>query len=123
MNESKLVEFIRSALNQGTRQLDRDTLSRLSAARRAAVARLPEARHESVLAAAGGVSHGGRVHPSRRWAAAGVLLIALTAAVYWHSLEREPDVADLDAALLSSELPLKAFTDPGFPAWLKRAEQ
>lgn len=122
MNEKKLVEHVRSALNHGTRHLDRDTLSRLSEARRAAVARLPEAQPERGLAAAGGVGRAARGTPSRRWMAAAALLIAATVTVYWQSREREPDLADIDTGLLASELPLKTFTDPGFPAWLKRAE-
>ncbi|MFZ5555363.1 MAG: DUF3619 family protein [Pseudomonadota bacterium] len=125
MNEKELAERVCSALNHSTRQLDRDTLARLAGARNAALAQHRATRAEGALAGLGvagaGVSF--RSRPARRWAAVAVLLVAATLVVYWQGREPAADVADIDAALLAGDLPLHAYTDPRFPAWVRRNEQ
>jgi hypothetical protein len=125
MNEKQLAGRIRSALNHGTRQLDGDTLARLGAARGAALARHRATQPEAVLsgAAVGGGGMAFRAGSGRRRAAlAAVLMAATLAVVYWQSLDQAVDTADIDAALLASDLPPKAYADPRFPAWIRRAE-
>ena len=122
MNEKQLIERVRAALDEGTRQLDREVLGRLAAARAAAVARQQAAEPTLALAGRHGPLAVRSVGP-RRWVAVAALLLAATFAVYWQSREQPVDMAEVDAALLASDLPLKAYTDPRFPAWLKRAEQ
>lgn len=122
MNEKRLIERVRAALDEGTRGLDRQVLQRLAAARAAAVTRQRSAEPALALAGRHGALPGGAFGP-RRWAAVAALLLAATVTVYWQSREQPVDPADVDAALLASDLPLKAYTDPRFPAWLQRAEQ
>ncbi len=122
MNEKQLIERVRAALDEGTRGLDRQVVGRLAGARAAAVNR--QRRAVPALALAG--HHGplaGRSFGPRRWAVVAALLLAVTFAVYWQGREQPVDLADVDAALLASDLPLKAYTDPRFPAWLQRTEQ
>ena len=51
-------------------------------------------------------------------------LVALVAGLVtisvWQDEDRTAEVADVDAALLTDELPPAAYTDPGFAQFLKR---
>jgi hypothetical protein len=40
---------------------------------------------------------------------------------YWENLQRSAELADIDAAMLSDDLPLNAYLDHGFNAYLSRA--
>ena len=43
---------------------------------------------------------------------------ALLATLAWQSAQRQPDIGDLDAQLLTQELPPDAFLDKDFRSWL-----
>ena len=50
-----------------------------------------------------------------------VITIAGLLAIYsWQEEQRAADVEELDALLLTSELPIDAYLDRGFEAWLKK---
>ncbi|MEW6690935.1 MAG: DUF3619 family protein, partial [Pseudomonadota bacterium] len=50
-----------------------------------------------------------------------LLLAAGLFAIYsWHQEQRAADIVELDARLLTDELPLDAYLDRGFEAWLRR---
>ena len=55
----------------------------------------------------------------------GVLAIAgcLYVYDYWAVLQQASEIAELDSALLGSDLPFDAFLDKGFENWLKRSGQ
>ena len=40
---------------------------------------------------------------------------------YWEDMQRTAELADIDAAMLSDDLPLNAYLDHGFNAYLSRA--
>ena len=40
---------------------------------------------------------------------------------YWEDQQRTAELADIDAAMLSDDLPLNAYLDHGFNAYLSRA--
>ena len=42
---------------------------------------------------------------------------------YWTTLQQASEIAELDSALLGSDLPVDAFLDKGFENWLKRSGQ
>jgi hypothetical protein len=44
-------------------------------------------------------------------------------ATYWQIAIQGNDNAEIDASLLSGELPIDAYLDSGFEAWLKRSSQ
>ncbi len=48
------------------------------------------------------------------------LVAALIGVAYWEDQQRIADTADIDAAMLSDELPLNAYLDHGFNAYLSR---
>lgn len=49
------------------------------------------------------------------------LVLGLIGVVYMHSNGTSSDIADIDAGLLTDELPINAYLDKGFDSWLKRS--
>ncbi len=49
------------------------------------------------------------------------LVISLVGIAYWEDQQRTAELADIDAAMLSDDLPLDAYLDHGFNAYLSRA--
>ncbi|WP_049019735.1 DUF3619 family protein, partial [Burkholderia cenocepacia] len=56
----------------------------------------------------------------RAWPLA-LLLAGLVGIAYWEDMQRTAELADIDAAMLSDDLPLNAYLDHGFNAYLSRA--
>jgi hypothetical protein len=52
-----------------------------------------------------------------------VLALGVAGVSYWSSMERAAEIEDVDSALLSDDLPINAYLDRGFDAWLKRTSQ
>jgi hypothetical protein len=50
------------------------------------------------------------------------LVLGLSGVAYMHSTPT-PDIADIDAGLLTDELPINAYLDQGFDSWLKRSSR
>ncbi|CAN7449896.1 DUF3619 family protein [Trinickia sp. LjRoot230] len=124
------------ALDENAARLPASAVDRLAAARRVALARKkPEtvaaAAFAPVLAHAGAVPRDASrerperpVTPLRRfmrvWPV--VVLVASVAVIaYWENLQRAAELADIDAAMLNDDLPLNAYLDHGFNAYLSRA--
>jgi hypothetical protein len=51
------------------------------------------------------------------------LVLGLIGVVYMNTTAPSGDIADIDAGLLTDELPLNAFLDQGFDSWLKRSSR
>jgi hypothetical protein len=121
LNEPQLGNRIRHLLNQGAR-LDAPVAAKLRAAREAALARLkPESARG--LTWTGGVlaRFGGLRGVSLRFIMPAVALAIGFAAVYnWQQRLRAAEVEELDALVLTGELPIDAYLDRGFEAWLKK---
>ena len=125
MNEIKFANKIRQALNEGSR-VDARIAERLRAARERAIAsRKPE--REPALAwarsTASGVigGFGGVGGFSLRLVLPTVLLIVGLVAIYsWQREQSAADIEELDAHLLTDDLPIDAYLDRGFEAWLKK---
>jgi hypothetical protein len=121
MNELQFGNKIRQVLKQST-DLDPSTLERLRAARARALAvqrveRVPpRASGGSALVRLGGVAG-----LSLRVLLPAALLIGGLLGIYsWAQNQRMAEVADIDANLLTDELPIDAYIDKGFEAWLKQ---
>ena len=125
MNEIKFANKIRQALNEGSR-VDARIAERLRAARERAIAnRKPE--REPALAwtrstAAGVIGgFGGFGGFSVRLLLPTALLVAGLVAIYsWQQEQGAADIEELDAHLLTDDLPIDAYLDRGFEAWLKK---
>jgi hypothetical protein len=125
MNEQQFANRIRQALNHGAR-LDARILERLRVARERALERrriAPLGWRRPVAEAAGGGSEGfdGFGGFSLRVVLPMVLMVAGVIGVYrWQQEQRAVEVEELDAQLLTDDLPIDAYLDRGFEAWLKR---
>ena len=129
MNEIKFANKIRQALNEGARlHGDRGThiAERLRAARERALERRRIA-HEPSLAwtrvTADGVigGFGGAGGFSLRMLLATALLVTGLLGIYvGQQDQRAADVEELDALLLTDDLPIDAYLDRGFDTWLKK---
>ena len=85
----------------------------------------PRRAPELVLAGAGGGTFGGGRRffaDVRIWVGVLVVVGGILSIQYWQSVQHDRDIEETDAAILSSELPLEAYLDGGFQAWLKRSE-
>lgn len=125
MNEQQLAYRIRHILNQGT-DLDASTLGHLTAARESAVANQRATARRPVIAWADNVT--GRLGDSgslisRLVLPMAVLVLGLLAINVWQQSQRAQEVEEIDAAVLAGDLPLDAYLDKGFDAWLKRSSQ
>jgi hypothetical protein len=125
MNEQQFANAIRRALNEGT-PLKPSIADRLRGARERALEhrRVPQQEAAPALAWAGGIlgSFGGIGGFSLRFVAPVVLLVAGLFAIYgWQQEQRAQVVEELDALLLTDDLPIDAYLDRGFEAWLKKA--
>jgi hypothetical protein len=121
MNEAQFAHRVRHYLNEGSR-LDPAHAAHLRAARERALA-----GHRT--GGAEGLRLGGRSVASlgglgaflvRVLVPAAILGVAFAATYAWQQQQRAAEVEELDAQLLSGDLPIDAYLDQGFAAWLKR---
>jgi hypothetical protein len=119
MNELQFGNKIRQALNEGA-HLDANIAERLRAAREQALARRhPEGRlawADNVTGRLGGVSG----ISLRVLLPLLVVAVGLFAIRNWQQTQRVSEVEEIDASVLAGDLPLDAYLDKGFEAWLKR---
>lgn len=121
MNETQFALRVRQQLNQGLR-VDARVAAQLRAAREQALARQrPEtaaglALASNTLSRLGGV----RSLSLRVLLPLLVLAVAFATTYAWQQQQRAAELEELDAQLLSSDLPIDAYLDQGFAAWLKR---
>ena len=122
MNDDYFGYKIRQHLNRGLHELSPETTARLAAARQSALACQKQTVSQSVLATVGGFVQSQfdslRV---RQLCTALTLFIGVVISVYWVADQRASELGAIDSALLTDDLPISAFTDQGFDAWLKRA--
>ena len=134
MNDSdeQYAAKLKGHLEAGAAGLKPGIAYRLQQARQAALARLSEGSEVQqggalvgARALAGGGMGGGP--PSGRplyaqgpvWIAALVLAAAAFGWQQWTAWQELSDLEDLDAQILTSELPIDAFVDRGFQQWLR----
>jgi hypothetical protein len=121
MNEMQFGNKLRQLLNQGLR-LNGGIEQRLRAAREQALARQrPEpapvvAWADNVLGRLGGWSG----LSLRLLVPLAMLLVAFAALYTWQQNQRADELAEIDAQLLTDDLPIDAFLDRGFQHWLKK---
>ena len=122
MNDEYFGYKIRQHLNRGLHELRPETTARLAAARQAALACQRQTVSQSVLATVGGfVQSQFDNQRLKQLLTALALLAGVVFSAYWVADERVAELGAIDSALLADELPISAFTDKGFDAWLKRA--
>ena len=123
MNEREFGHQIKQQLDQ-TLDLNTAALNRLQVARQQALAR--QRQSEPVFALAWVDAVAGRM--SGNPASAGIvlagaaLILALVGIQYWQRAPTAEEIEEIDAALLTSDLPINAYLDKSFDTWLKRSQ-
>jgi hypothetical protein len=121
---------VRHALNEKLEQLPASTTDRLASARKLALSRKKAHAPARLAQPALAGSAGGLFSRSVSWlggmgVAIPVLVLAagLVGIYQFEQEQRINEIAELDAAVLSDELPLSAYLDHGFNAYLTKREQ
>jgi len=125
--ESETAKKITTYLDASTQALKAGTVYRLQQARAAALARLGAAEEVTGLqmahALAGGSMPVGRTRPVlglRLWlGVAAFVAVAGFGWQQWKAVQQVREFEELDAQILSSDLPIDAYLDRGFQNWLK----
>ncbi|BBE09278.1 Uncharacterized protein MCB1EB_1117 [Mycoavidus cysteinexigens] len=128
--EVECAHKICALLDTSVAQLPETTLAKLAQARRSALAaqkpeKVRQPAYEMAFASglsrssANAASHGRRLFNKFGliWPLL-ALLAGLSAITYWADQQRAAEIADIDAAILSDELPLNAYLDHGFRNYL-----
>ncbi len=136
--EGRFAFLIRQALNESAAALAPATLERLATARKAALRtqKQPQPRRVSAWqpelahAYAGGSDSGDRDDNARSgfgfarmglaFSALVVVGACLTGLYQFEQQRRIEELADMDAAVLTDDLPISAYADHGFNAFLKQ---
>lgn len=122
MNELDFAYRIRQHLNRGLHQLSPETVSRLDTARRLALSCQKQTARRSVLAGVGGfIQDHFENFGLKQVLASFALLLCVSLSTFWMADQHVSELGAIDSALLADDLPINAFTDRGFDAWLKRA--
>ena len=124
MNELHFAYKVRQHLNRGLHDLPATTTDRLAAARTAALGIQKQTVNQTILAAAGTfVQHRLENLRVRQLLTTLALACCVLSSAFWLADMRISEQGEIDSELLSDELPIGAFTDKGFAAWLDPASQ
>lgn len=131
--EARFGVRVASMLGERARSTAPDISERLRFAREQALARAQAARRQEHLATAPVVVSRGRgaalANPLGWWFKLGsaaplaLLVLGLAGIAHVHDKAQIAAVAEVDAALLSDDLPPDAYTDPGFAEYLKTTRE
>ncbi len=129
MNEREFGRKIVRTLDGGL-DLPAEALERLKAARARALASQRRIDPPLLLAIADGLA--ARLAGPSQWIShvllpAMLLVGGLVGLQHWQDSQQRAlaasDTAEIDSQLLQGELPIDAYLDPGFQAWLKRSSE
>lgn len=121
MNEQAFARKVAAHLSGGARELNDDVSERLRRARERALA-----AHRPSRGMFGAVSTAlQRFFPpmARPAALAAAILVAVLAGDYWMTWSQVVAMEDVDTALLIDDLPIDAYLDTNFKAWLQHDSQ
>lgn len=114
---------IRHVLDSGTERINPKVANRLFEARQKA---LQAHRVSQGLLSLPGIGHMAAdffMPHARTLVAALGLVVGIAGVHYWNMVQEAADLEEVDSALLSDELPINAYLDSGFDAWLKTSDQ
>jgi hypothetical protein len=128
MNELHIARKIRQALDSRAKEINPAAVERLRLARDKAL-RVQRQPALEFSAAWVGANVGRLAEPaavSRYWLPLAALVFGIAMIMQWQNAQPTLSVAEaeeIDSALLTSELPINAYLDRGFDAWLKRTSE
>lgn len=129
MNENDLPLQVRRALDESADRLSYRVSQRLAASREAALGRMRTSPVQETRTASAVIGNGrGRAallgDPGPTWRLAGILLPLLIVIAgmisisVWDDDEKAQELADVDADVLTDDVPISAYTDRGFGVFL-----
>ncbi len=120
MNELHFAYRIKQHLDRGLQEMPAATISRLATGRELALKHQRVATRRSVLATAGHfVQHQVDSLPLKQVLLALAVAVGVVSYTYWSADQNVAELEAIDSALLADDLPIAAYTDKGFAAWLK----
>jgi hypothetical protein len=129
MSEEQFGRRVAWHLDRGLDQLDHGTLNALAAARQAALQnQMAYQRSAEPAVAAAGHASMASGHPRTRirwWVPASAVALAVAVLMYVQTMNQHAmfapnhELGAVDAGLLADDLPIDAYLDKGFDAWLE----
>jgi hypothetical protein len=117
-NEREIAYKVRHYLNLGVDEIDRKATDRLFRARQNALAHQKVAGAQLSLAGVGHVVADMILPHARALIAMVGLAIGVVGVSTWNDFEKAAELEEIDSALLADDLPINAYLDKGFQAWL-----
>ncbi|MEZ5615153.1 MAG: DUF3619 family protein [Rhodocyclaceae bacterium] len=116
--EREFAYKVRHHLNLGTDAIDRDIAEKLFVARQGALSHQKAAGARLSLAGSGHLSTGMILSHARHLAIVLGLVLGVFGISAWNDLRKADELGQIDSALLADDLPINAYIDRGFQAWL-----
>ena len=123
-NEQELARKIVRHLERGLDEIRPDMWHRLQAVRLSVLARYHEPQPTLGPVWAGHIGrffHRGRLTAAHYAFAATLLVISAVGITYWQTANDEE--TEVDVSLLTGDVPINAYLDSDFEAWLKRSSE
>lgn len=117
-HEREFAYKVRHHLNLGTEGIDRKTADSLFKARQNALAHQKVPGAQLSLAGMGHMTADVILPHARALVAIIGLIIGVVGVSTWNDFERAAELGEIDSALLADDLPINAYLDKGFQAWL-----
>ncbi|MBI5920087.1 MAG: DUF3619 family protein [Betaproteobacteria bacterium] len=122
-DEQQFANKISQVLNQSTDNLSPGIRTRLQAARQEALVHQKTQLTGLSLAGVGHFTSDVILPQVRKLVALLALAVGVVGTYYWNSFQQAAENEEIDSALLSDELPINAYLDHGFSAWLEHSSQ
>ena len=129
-NDTELGSKVARLLDRSLDDIKQGTLYRLQSARRASLEDYRVAETDAVAIGGGvgmltrsGYNAHDRHFNAKMLLLLATLLLALAGTAYWQILQQDDDNEEIDSLLLSDDLPINAYLDKGFDAWLTHSSQ
>ena len=119
----QLAHKLGQVLDRGTENLDRGTCDKLQAARQRALDHQKVAVAGLSLAGLGNFTSEVLLPQARTLATLSALVLGVVGTYYWNNFQQAAENEVIDSALLSDDLPINAYLDRGFRAWLEHSSQ
>lgn len=117
-NEREIAYKVRHYLNLGADGIDRKAADRLFQARQNALAHQKVVGAQLSLAGVGHVAADMILPHARALIAMVGLAVGVVGVSIWNDFEKAAEHEEIDSALLADDLPINAYLDKGFQAWL-----
>jgi hypothetical protein len=117
-NEREFAYKVRHQLNLGAEGIDDITADRLFEARQKALAHQKAAGVQLSLAGAGHFAADMILPHARALVAIVGLVVGVVGVATWNDFQKAAEQEEIDSALLADDLPINAYLDKGFQAWL-----